>query len=90
LREVKALLKGAKVPYIRTGSRNQSNIAARFGLTVAPAADFVVICDIATLAVTWTSADSAVDGSQRPHNWSDLGAHTRRSPAGFVAPAQDC
>lgn len=40
--EVEAIFKTAGVPYIRTGSHNQGDIAARFGVTVAPAPDFVV------------------------------------------------
>lgn len=40
--EVETLFKGAGVPYIRTGSHNQGDIAARFGVTVTPAPDFVV------------------------------------------------
>lgn len=40
--EVEALFKGAGVPYIRTGSHNQGEIAARFGVTVTPARGFVV------------------------------------------------
>ncbi|WP_237166336.1 hypothetical protein [Mycolicibacterium hippocampi] len=40
--EVEALFQAAGVPYIRTGSHNQGDIAARFGVTVTPAPDFVV------------------------------------------------
>lgn len=40
--EVEALFQAAGVPYIRTGSHNQGEIAARFGVTVTPAPDFVV------------------------------------------------
>lgn len=40
--EVEELFRGAAVPYIRTGGHNQGDIAARFGLTVTPAPDFVV------------------------------------------------
>jgi hypothetical protein len=39
--EVEALFEGAGVPYIRTGSHNQGEIATRFGVTVTPAPDFV-------------------------------------------------
>jgi hypothetical protein len=39
---VEALFQDLGVPYIRTGSHNQADIAARFGLTVTPAPDFVV------------------------------------------------
>lgn len=40
--EVETLFKANGVPYIRTGSHNQSEIASRFNVTVAPAPDFVV------------------------------------------------
>jgi hypothetical protein len=40
--EVEALFKTNGVPYIRTGSHNQGDIAAKFGVTVSPAPDFVV------------------------------------------------
>lgn len=39
---VEALFVANKVPYIRTGSHNQAEIASRFELTVIPAPDFVV------------------------------------------------
>lgn len=39
---VETLFKAAKVPYLRTGSHNQGDIATRFGVTVTPAPDFVV------------------------------------------------
>lgn len=39
---VAALFADAQVPHIRTGSRNQAEIAKRFGLTVKPAPDFVI------------------------------------------------
>jgi len=39
---IEALFVANKVPYIRTGSHNQAEIAARFELTVIPAPDFVV------------------------------------------------
>ncbi|HKB30700.1 MAG TPA: hypothetical protein VKD26_07665 [Streptosporangiaceae bacterium] len=38
---VQALLVGAGVPFIRTGSANQAEIAERFNITVQPAPDFV-------------------------------------------------
>ena len=37
------------VPYIRTGSHNQEEIAERFNLTVRPAPDFVFYDDASTL-----------------------------------------
>lgn len=40
--EVERLFKTHGVPCIRTGSHNQGEIAARFGVTVSPAPDFVV------------------------------------------------
>lgn len=40
--EVEALFSAARVPYIRTGSHNQGEIASRFNVTVSPAPDFVV------------------------------------------------
>jgi hypothetical protein len=40
--EVEALFKANGVPYIRTGSHNQGDIAKTFGVTVTPAPDFVV------------------------------------------------
>ncbi len=46
---VEQLFTAAGVPYIRTGSHNQADIAARFGLQVAPAPDFVVFDDTDTL-----------------------------------------
>lgn len=39
---VEALFVANNVPYIRTGSHNQAEIASRFELTVVPAPDFVV------------------------------------------------
>lgn len=39
---VEELFEAAGVPFIRTGSHNQAEIAHRFGLTVRPAPDFVV------------------------------------------------
>ena len=39
---VDALFSEAGVPFLRTGSHNQAEIEARFGLTVKPAPDFVV------------------------------------------------
>lgn len=39
---VEALFSDAGVPYIRTGSHNQAEIAERFEVTVTPAPDFVV------------------------------------------------
>jgi hypothetical protein len=39
---VEALFASNKVPYIRTGSHNQADIASRFEVTVIPAPDFVV------------------------------------------------
>lgn len=39
---VEALFQSASIPYLRTGSHNQAEIATRFGLTVRPAPDFVV------------------------------------------------
>ncbi|ETB35825.1 MULTISPECIES: hypothetical protein [Mycobacterium avium complex (MAC)] len=40
--EVEDMFKANGVPYIRTGSHNQGEIATRFGVTVKPAPDFVV------------------------------------------------
>lgn len=39
---VEALFDANHIPYIRTGSHNQGDIAARFELSVSPAPDFVV------------------------------------------------
>lgn len=39
---VETLFSGARIPYIRTGSHNQSEIAERFEVQVTPAPDFVV------------------------------------------------
>lgn len=39
---VEELFTANRVPFIRTGSHNQGDIAATFGVTVAPAPDFVV------------------------------------------------
>ena len=36
------LFNDAGIPFIRTGSHNQADIAARFGLTVRPTPDFVI------------------------------------------------
>ncbi len=47
--EVEALFKNNGVPYIRTGSHNQGEIASRFNVTVAPAPDFVVFDTNSTL-----------------------------------------
>lgn len=38
---MEALVRGAGIPYVRTGSYNQAEIEQRFGLTVKPAPDFV-------------------------------------------------
>jgi hypothetical protein len=46
---VEALFKGNGVPYIRTSSHNQGEIAARFEVRVAPAPDFVVFDKSKTL-----------------------------------------
>jgi hypothetical protein len=46
---VEALFKENGVPYIRTGSHNQGEIAARFEVRVAPAPDFVVFDTSGTL-----------------------------------------
>lgn len=46
---VEALFRENGVPYIRTGSHNQSEIAARFEVRVAPAPDFVVFDKSGTL-----------------------------------------
>jgi hypothetical protein len=40
--EVETLFKAYGIPYIRTGSHNQADIAANFGVNVQPAPDFVV------------------------------------------------
>lgn len=39
---VEAIFRTHGVPYLRTGSHNQGDIAATFGVTVSPAPDFVV------------------------------------------------
>jgi hypothetical protein len=46
---VEALFRKNGVPYIRTGSQNQGEIAARFEVRVAPAPDFVVFDTSGTL-----------------------------------------
>jgi hypothetical protein len=46
---VEELLREAQVPYIRTGSHNQAEIAARFEVRVTPAPDFVVFDNSDTL-----------------------------------------
>ncbi len=46
---VEALFKGNGVPYIRTGSHNQGDIATRFEVRVSPAPDFVVFDKSGTL-----------------------------------------
>ena len=46
---VETLFRENGVPYIRTGSRNQGEIAARFEVRVAPAPDFVVFDKSGTL-----------------------------------------
>ncbi|SHT46354.1 Uncharacterised protein [Mycobacteroides abscessus subsp. abscessus] len=40
--EVEELFKAKGIPYVRTGSHSQGDIAAKFGVTVTPAPDFVV------------------------------------------------
>lgn len=40
--EVVDLLEEAEIPFIRTGSTNQSEVSRKFGLTVQPVPDFVV------------------------------------------------
>lgn len=47
--EVEATFRTNGVPYLRTGSHNQGDIAARFGVTVTPAPDFVVFDSSDTL-----------------------------------------
>ena len=42
---VEELFTNAGIPYVRTGSHNQADVARRFGLTVHPAPDFVVFDD---------------------------------------------
>jgi len=39
---VQELLENLQIPFVRTGSHNQEEIATRFGLTVKPAPDFVM------------------------------------------------
>jgi len=46
---VEQLFRDNGVPFIRTGSHNQGDIAARFEIKVAPAPDFVVFDDTDTL-----------------------------------------
>lgn len=46
---VEALFRDNGIPYIRTGSHNQGEIAARFEVRVAPAPDFVVFDNSETL-----------------------------------------
>lgn len=46
---VEALFRNNGVPYIRTGSTNQSEIATRFEIRVTPAPDFVVFDNSGTL-----------------------------------------
>jgi hypothetical protein len=46
---VEALFRDYGIPYIRTGSHNQGDIAARFEVHVTPAPDFVVFDDAQTL-----------------------------------------
>jgi hypothetical protein len=46
---VETVFRDNGVPYLRTGSHNQSEIAVRFGVKVAPAPDFVVFDDSDTL-----------------------------------------
>jgi transcriptional regulator with XRE-family HTH domain len=42
---VEELFRQAGIPFLRTGSHNQSDIERRFGLTVRPAPDFIVYDD---------------------------------------------
>ena len=58
---VEALLESARVPYIRTGSHNQGEIATRFGVTVTPAPDFVVF-DASDTLRTMLECKSTNDG----------------------------
>jgi len=46
---VEALFRNSRVPFIRTGSHNQAEIAARFEVKVTPAPDFVVFDEGGTL-----------------------------------------
>lgn len=46
---VEALFRDNGVPYVRTGSHNQGDIEARFGVMVTPAPDFVVFDETETL-----------------------------------------
>jgi hypothetical protein len=46
---VEALFTESRIPYIRTGSHNQAEIAARFEVRVTPAPDFVVFDQADTL-----------------------------------------
>ena len=53
--EVEALFKANGVPYIRTGSHNQGEIASRVGVTVTPAPDFVVFDRATPCAPCWSA-----------------------------------
>lgn len=46
---VEELFASARVPFLRTGSHSQAEIAVRFGLTVRPAPDFVIFDQNGTL-----------------------------------------
>lgn len=51
-----------KVPYIRTGSHNQGDIAARFGLEVRPAPDFVLFDESSDTLMAILECKGANDG----------------------------
>ena len=74
------LLKGARVPYIRTGSRNQAEIAEKFGLTVKPAPDFVIFEGARTLRciIECKQANDGGTARDKASRFSTLSREARR------------
>ena len=59
---VEAVFAENRVPYIRTGSHNQGDIMARFGLEVRPAPDFVVFDESSDSLMAMLECKGANDG----------------------------
>lgn len=62
---VEALFVGANVPYVRTGSHNQAEIAERFEIRVTPAPDFVVFDGSDTLRAMLECKGASDGGTAR-------------------------
>ena len=74
------LFDGAHVPYVRTGSQNQGDIAERFGLTVRPAPDFVIFEGTRTLRaiIECKQANDGGTARDKASRFATLAAESRR------------